>query len=186
MPTKKLVVSTYTQYVFIVVGALLLLTFVRQLGGVLFTFLLAGVLAYALNPLIRRLEAVGVPTVVAVLGVFLGLTVTVLLAALVLIIPAVGQVRNLVRDPTGVHPPVGALRDPRGHRPLRHNRRRLRRPHRRHNLRGLALPPGDASLQTLGQGPGPRDPRRSGARRRDPERRPGRRVARGPTGSGGQ
>ena len=33
MPTKKLVVSTYLQYVLIAIGALLLLTFVPQLGG---------------------------------------------------------------------------------------------------------------------------------------------------------
>ncbi len=75
MPTKKLVVSTYLQYILLAVGALLLFTFVRQLGGVSLPFLLAGVLAYALNPLIRRLEALGVPGIVAVLGVFLGLTV---------------------------------------------------------------------------------------------------------------
>ena len=99
---KKLVVSTYLQYILIAVGALLLFTFVRQLGGVLLTFLLAGVLAYALNPLIRCLEALGVPRVVAVLGVFLGLSVTVILAALVLIIPAVGQVQTLVRDPSAL------------------------------------------------------------------------------------
>src|ERR671917_1410470 len=48
--TKKLVVSTYLQYILIALGALLLLTFVRQIGGVLLTFLLATILAYALNP----------------------------------------------------------------------------------------------------------------------------------------
>ena len=109
MPTKKLVVSTYLQYILIAVGALLLFTFVRQLGGVLLTFLLAGVLAYALNPLIRRLESMRVPRVVAVLGVFLGLTVTVLLAALVLIVPAVGQIQALVRDPTALVNGVAGL-----------------------------------------------------------------------------
>ncbi len=109
MPTKKLVVSTYLQYILIAVGALLLFTFVRQLGGVLLTFLLAGVLAYALNPLIRRLESMRVPRVVAVLGVFLGLTVTVLLAALVLIVPAAGQIQALVRDPTALVNGVAGL-----------------------------------------------------------------------------
>ena len=102
MPTKKLVVSTYIQYISIAVGVLLLFTFVRQLGGVLLTFVMAGVLAYALNPLIRRLEALGLPRIFAVLGVFLGLTVAVLLAALVLIVPAVGQVQALVEDPTAL------------------------------------------------------------------------------------
>ena len=106
---KKLVVSTYLQYILIAVGALLVFTFVRQLGGVLLTFLLAGVLAYALNPLIRSLEAVGIPRVVAVLGVFLGLTAAVLVAALVLIVPAVGQVQGLVRDPTALVNGVAGL-----------------------------------------------------------------------------
>ena len=51
---------------------LLLVSFVRQLGGVLLTFFLAaGVLAYVLNPLVRRLEGWRVPRIVAVLGVFL-------------------------------------------------------------------------------------------------------------------
>jgi predicted PurR-regulated permease PerM len=71
-------------------AALLLLTFVRQIGGVLLTFLLATILAYALNPLVRRLEAWRIPRVIAVLGVFMALMVAVLTALLVLIIPAVG------------------------------------------------------------------------------------------------
>ncbi len=100
MSTKKLVVSTYLQYALIALGALLLFTFVRQLGGVLLTFLLAGILAYVLNPLVRRLESWRVPRVAAVIGVFLGLLVAVLAALLVLIIPAVGQVQALVQDPT--------------------------------------------------------------------------------------
>lgn len=109
MPTNKLIVSTYLQYILIAIGALLLFTFVRQLGGVLLTFLLAGVLSYVLNPLIRRLEALGIPRVVAVLGVFLGLTAAVLLAALVLIVPAVGQIQALVRDPTALVDGVASL-----------------------------------------------------------------------------
>jgi predicted PurR-regulated permease PerM len=48
---KKLVVSTYLQYVLIALGALLLFAFVRQLGGVFLTFLLAAILAYVLNAL---------------------------------------------------------------------------------------------------------------------------------------
>jgi predicted PurR-regulated permease PerM len=98
--TKKLVVSTYLQYILIALGALLLLTFVRQIGGVLLTFLLATILAYALNPLVRRLEAWRVPRVVAVLGVFVALIVAVLAALLVLIIPGVSQIQALVQNPT--------------------------------------------------------------------------------------
>ena len=100
MSTKKLVVSTYLQYILIALGALLLLTFVRQIGGVLLTFLLATILAYALNPLVRRLEAWRIPRVVAVLGVFMALIVAVWTALLVLIIPAVGQVQALIQNPT--------------------------------------------------------------------------------------
>ncbi len=100
MATKKLVVSTYLQYILIALGALLLLTFVRQISGVLLTFLLATILAYALNPLVRQLEAWRVPRVVAVLGVFVALIVAVLAALLVLIIPGVGQIQALVQNPT--------------------------------------------------------------------------------------
>ena len=53
---KKLVVSTYLQYILIALGVLLLFTFVRQLSGVLLTFLLAAILAYMLNPLVRIIE----------------------------------------------------------------------------------------------------------------------------------
>ena len=87
MSAKKLVVSTYLQYILIALGALLLFVFVRQLSGVLLTFLFAGVLAYALNPVVRRLEGWWVPRAVAVA------------ALLVLIVPGVGQVQSLVQNP---------------------------------------------------------------------------------------
>jgi predicted PurR-regulated permease PerM len=96
---KKLIVSTYLQYILIALGVLLLFTFVRQLGGVLLTFLLAAILAYVLNPLVRRLETWRVPRVVAVMLVFMGLVLAVLVALLVLIIPAVGQVQTLIHNP---------------------------------------------------------------------------------------
>ena len=99
MSAKKLVISTYLQYILIAFGVLLLFTFVRQLGGVLLTFFLAAVLAYVLNPLVRWLEAWRIPRVVAVGGVFLALIVVVSVALLVLIIPALGQVQVLIRDP---------------------------------------------------------------------------------------
>ena len=73
MPAKKLVVSTYLQYVLISRGARLLFAFARRLGGVLLTFLLAGVLAYVLSPVTRWLEGRGIPKVLAVLGVFAAL-----------------------------------------------------------------------------------------------------------------
>ena len=99
MSAKKLVVSTYLQYVLIALGALLLFAFVRQLGGVLLTFLLAAILAYVLNPLVRLLEGWRIPRVVAVIGVFVALVAAVSSALLVLIIPAARQVHDLVQNP---------------------------------------------------------------------------------------
>jgi len=96
---KKLVVSTYLQYIFIVLGALLLFALVRQLGGVLLTFLLSAVLAYALNPVVRLLEGWRIPRAAAVLGVFLTLVAAVLAALLFLILPAISQVQALVQNP---------------------------------------------------------------------------------------
>jgi predicted PurR-regulated permease PerM len=106
---KKLVVSTYLQYIFIVLGALLLFAFVRQLGGVLLTFLLAGVLAYALNPVVRLLEGWRIPRVAAVLGVFLALVAAVVAALLVLILPAISQVQALVQNPEALTDGVAGL-----------------------------------------------------------------------------
>lgn len=99
MPVKKLVVSTYLQYIVIAVGVIVLVSFVRQLSGVLLTFLAAGVLAYVLNPVVRRLEGWRVPRVVAVVGVFLVLIIVVGTALLVIIVPAVGQVQSIIQNP---------------------------------------------------------------------------------------
>ncbi len=99
MSARKLVVSAYLQYILIGVGILLLAVFVRQIGGVLLTFLMAGVLAYALNPVARRLERLHVPRIVAVLAVFTALVLAVVAAMLVLIIPAVDQVQRLISRP---------------------------------------------------------------------------------------
>jgi predicted PurR-regulated permease PerM len=99
VPAKKLVVSTYLQYILLAVGVVLLVTFVRQLSGVLLTFLAAGVLAYALNPVVRRLERWRVPRALAVVGVFLVLIFVVVAGLLVVIVPAVGQVQSLIQNP---------------------------------------------------------------------------------------
>ena len=99
MSARKLVVSTYLQYIVLAVGAVLLVTFVRQISGVLLTFLAAGVLAYALNPLVRRLEELRIPRAIAVLGVFLVLSLVTVVTLLLIIIPAVGQVQIVVRNP---------------------------------------------------------------------------------------
>ena len=102
MPAKKLVVSTYLQYILLGVGVFLLVFFVRQLSGVLLTFFMAAILAYVLNPLVRRLEQLGVPRVVAVVGVFAVLILVIVAALLVLIIPAIGQVQGLIQNPQSV------------------------------------------------------------------------------------
>ncbi len=99
MPAKKLVVATYLQYIALALGVLILVSFVRQVSSVILTFLAAGVLAYALNPIVRRLERLRVPRVVAVVGVFLVLIVVVGVGLLVIIVPAVSQVRGIVSNP---------------------------------------------------------------------------------------
>lgn len=115
MSTKKLVVSTNLQYVLLAIGALLLIVFVRQIGGVLLTFLMAAILAYVLNPVVRRLEGWRIPRVVAVLGVFLVLILGATAALLVLIVPAIRQVNMLVDKPQlivqATTQVVNALRD---------------------------------------------------------------------------
>ncbi len=102
MPAKKLVVSTYLQYILLAVGVVVLVGFVRQLSGVLLTFLAAGVLAYALNPIVRRLERWRVPRALAVVGVCLVLIFVVVAGLLVIIVPAVGQVQSLIQNPQAI------------------------------------------------------------------------------------
>jgi predicted PurR-regulated permease PerM len=99
MPARKLLVSTYLQYIVLALGVVLLVAFVRQVGGVLLTFLAAGVLAYALNPIVRRLEGLRVPRVLAVLGVFVVLILVVVVTLLLIIVPSIGQVQIIVRSP---------------------------------------------------------------------------------------
>jgi predicted PurR-regulated permease PerM len=106
---RKLVVSTYLQYILIAVGFLLLVVFVRQLSGVLLTFLMAAILAYALNPVVRALERLRVPRALAVVGVFGALVLAVTAALLVLIIPAIGQVQSLVQNPDALVERANAL-----------------------------------------------------------------------------
>jgi len=102
VPAKKLVVSTYLQYIALAVGVLILVSFVRQISSVLLTFLAAGVLAYALNPIVRRLERWRVPRVVAVVGVFLVLILVSSAAVLTVVVPAITQVRTIVENPQAI------------------------------------------------------------------------------------
>ena len=99
MPARKLVVSTYLQYIVLALGVVLLVAFVRQVGGVLLTFLAAAVLAYVLNPLVRRLEQLRIPRPIAVIGVFIVLGVVVVVTMLLIIVPSIGQVQIIIRSP---------------------------------------------------------------------------------------
>jgi predicted PurR-regulated permease PerM len=109
LPARRLVVSTYLQYIALALGVVLLVSFVRQVGGVLLTFLAAGVLAYVLNPLVRRIEELRVPRVIAVIGVFLVLTLVVVVTLLLIIVPSVGQVQIIIRNPQDLVDQVLAL-----------------------------------------------------------------------------
>ncbi|HZC85210.1 MAG TPA: AI-2E family transporter, partial [Rubrobacter sp.] len=109
MSARKLVVSTYLQYIVLAVGVLLLVFFVRQVSGVLLTFLAAGVLAYALNPVVRRLEGFRVPRALAVIGVFVVLILVAGVTMLLIIIPAVGKVQILIRNPQDIADQASAM-----------------------------------------------------------------------------
>jgi predicted PurR-regulated permease PerM len=111
VPARKLVVSTYLQYIVLAVGVLFLASFVRQVSGVLLTFLAAGVLAYALNPIVRFLERRRVPRVVAVVGLFLVLFVVTAGAVLTVIVPAISQVRAIISNPQAIAQQATALSD---------------------------------------------------------------------------
>jgi predicted PurR-regulated permease PerM len=102
VPARKLVVSTYLQYIALAVLVLILFSLVQQISGVLLTFLAAAVLAYALNPIVRFLEGRRVPRVVAVVGLFIILFLVVTATLLVIIVPAVGQVQQIVSNPQQV------------------------------------------------------------------------------------
>ncbi len=99
LPARQLVVSRYLQYIAIAIGLVLLVLFTRQISGVILTFFMAALLAYVLNPLVRRLENMKIPRVVAVLGVFAVLLLVFTAAALVLIVPAINQVQALIANP---------------------------------------------------------------------------------------
>ncbi|WP_047866277.1 AI-2E family transporter [Rubrobacter aplysinae] len=96
---RRLVIADYVQYIALAVGILLLVVLVRQLVGVLLIFLAAAILAYVLNPVVKRLEGRRVPRVVAVLGVFAVLGTVLGVAGLALVVPAVRQIQSLFSNP---------------------------------------------------------------------------------------
>ncbi|WP_273843747.1 AI-2E family transporter [Rubrobacter calidifluminis] len=99
MSEKKLLVSQYLQYVLLAAALVVLVALVRQISGVLLTFLMAMVLTYALNPLVRGMERRGMPRLVSVLTVYLALVFAAAAALLVVIVPAIRQVQALFENP---------------------------------------------------------------------------------------
>jgi predicted PurR-regulated permease PerM len=97
--TKKLVVASYLQYILVAIGLILLAFFLRQIGGVLITFFLAVILAYVLNPLVRRLDGLKIPRPVSVVGLFLVLGGLVTAGLFTLVVPAVQQAQTLISNP---------------------------------------------------------------------------------------
>lgn len=97
--TKKLIVASYVQYIAVALGLLFLAFFLRQIGGVLITFFLAVILAYILNPIVRRLDRLKIPRAVSVLGLFLVLGGVVTAGLLTLVVPAVQQAQTLISNP---------------------------------------------------------------------------------------
>lgn len=111
MSAKRLLVSRYLQYVLLAAALVVLVVLVRQISGVLLTFLIAMVLAYALNPLVRRFEGWGVPRLISVLGVYLMLLLLAAAALVVVIVPAIRQVQALLGNPQTVTTQVTAFLD---------------------------------------------------------------------------
>jgi predicted PurR-regulated permease PerM len=92
-------VASYLQYILLAIGLVLLAVFLRQIGGVLITFFLAVILAYVLNPLVRRLDALKIPRAASVVGLFLVLGGLVTAGLLTLVVPAVQQAQTLISNP---------------------------------------------------------------------------------------
>jgi len=111
LAARKLVVSTYLQYVVIALVALLVFGLLRQITGVLLTFVFAGVLAYALNPLVRMLERRRVPRVIAVIGSFLVLIAAVSVLVVSLVLPAINEVVSIAQNPEAIQDAFASLLD---------------------------------------------------------------------------
>ena len=60
---------------------------------------MAAILAYVLNPIVRRLDGLRIPRVISVVGLFAVLGGIVTAALLTLIIPAVQQAQTLISNP---------------------------------------------------------------------------------------
>ena len=118
---KPVVVPRWIQLVALPLGLLALWSLARAAHTVLLVFLVAGVIALILNPLVKRVQRplgdhrLRLPRTIAVLAVYLGFFVLVAGAGVLLANPITDQVRNLQRDvPNLVDSANGSLADLQG------------------------------------------------------------------------
>jgi predicted PurR-regulated permease PerM len=93
-----LIVPRGIQLVLLLVGLLALWAIVRAAGPVLLVFLIAGVIALILNPLVKLLERRRLPHGVAVFTVYIGLLAALVGVGAVLANPVSNQVQNFQDD----------------------------------------------------------------------------------------
>jgi predicted PurR-regulated permease PerM len=109
------VVPRGVQQVLLLVGLLVAWAVARAAGTVLLIFVIAGVIALILNPLVKLVERRGLPHGVAVLAVYIGLLAALVGVAGLLANPVSNQVQNFQRDvPELVRDATGSLDDLQG------------------------------------------------------------------------
>jgi predicted PurR-regulated permease PerM len=97
-----LVVPRGVQLVLLLIGLLALWAMARAAGTVLLLFLIAGVIALILNPLVKLLERRRLPHGAAVFAVYIGLLAALVGVGAVLANPVSDQVQNFQRDVPGL------------------------------------------------------------------------------------
>ncbi len=97
-PPAPFVVPRGVQLVLLLVGLLAAWAVARAAGPVLLVFLIAGVIALILNPLVKLLERRDLPHGVAVFAVYIGLLAAVVGVAGLLANPVSNQVQNFQQD----------------------------------------------------------------------------------------
>lgn len=115
------VIPRGVQLVLLLVGLLAAWAVARASGSVLLVFMIAGVIALILNPLVKRVERRGIPRAPAVFAVYIGLLAVVVAVGGLLANPVSTQVENfqhdvpkLVRDATRSLDNVQSFLDRRG------------------------------------------------------------------------
>jgi predicted PurR-regulated permease PerM len=97
-PPAPVVVPRGVQLVLLLVGLLATWAVARAAGAVLLIFLIAGVIALILNPLVKLVEHRRLPHGAAVLAVYIGLLAVLVGVGGLLANPVSGQVQNFQRD----------------------------------------------------------------------------------------